>query len=239
VPRIGFSTGALAKGDVAEGLALSRQLGLKTVELSALRLQELPVLIAFVRVHDLTDFQYVSVHAPTDVPAQEEARVASALSRLSSEHEWPIVLHPDCVHDFDHWRPLGEFVFVENMDKRKRIGRTVEELEQVLTLLPEAQICFDIAHARQVDSSMTEAYRILTRFAGRIRQLHISEVNSDSRHDRISESALRAYGEVVRCLPLDVPVIIETPANTADPASQIRQTERLYAMADRPNARIA
>ena len=55
------------------------------------------------------------------------------------------------------WRQLGDRVLVENMDKRKPVGRTVEELDLIFEQLPAAGMCFDIAHARQVDSSMTEA----------------------------------------------------------------------------------
>jgi endonuclease IV len=97
------------------------------------------------------------------------------------------------------------------MDKRKPIGRTVDELQSIFLMLPEAGLCFDFAHARQYDPSMTEAYLILTTFADRIRQLHLSEVPTNSKHDRISPTAATAYRELSALIPPKVPVILETP----------------------------
>jgi hypothetical protein len=72
------------------------------------------------------------------------------------------------------------------MDKRKPGGRTVRELEYWFSEFPEASFCFDIGHARQVDTCMTVAYLMLKRFLPRLRQVHISEVNTQNKHDRLS-----------------------------------------------------
>lgn len=208
--RIGFSTGALAMGHIERGVDIARSLGLGVIELSALRLRELNGLIDFVSKEELSDFEYVALHAPTDYKALDEQRVAEILGTIARERQWPVILHPDVVCEFGNWVPLGPWLCVENMDKRKPSGRTVEELDQALAVTPEAYVCFDIAHARQVDSSMTEAYRILRRFRSRIRQMHFSEVGSDSKHRRISDSAFRAFAEVAHSLPAEVPVILES-----------------------------
>lgn len=208
--RIGFSTGALARGQIEIAVDMARQLGLTAIELSALRLRELSDLIEFVDTQDLSDFQYVALHAPTDCSAVDERRVAEDLGRIARERQWPVIVHPDAVHQFDYWVALGPWLYVENMDKRKPIGRTVEELDQALAGAPQACVCFDIAHARQVDSSMTEAYRILRHFGNRIRHMHFSEVSSDSKHRTISDSAFRAFSEVSHSLPVNVPVILES-----------------------------
>jgi endonuclease IV len=120
------------------------------------------------------------------------------------------------------------------MDKRKAIGRTVEELSDLYQRFPAAGLCFDIAHAHQVDTSMTEAYRILRAFKARIRQLHISEVTSSSKHDRISESALRSFQTVADQLPKDVPVILESPVSPFEAVSELRQASRLFEPMTRP-----
>jgi hypothetical protein len=234
--EIGFSTGALAKGDLAHGVEVARALKLKAIELSALRLRELASLSDFVATQDLSDFAYISLHAPTDFSPADEERVAGTLTHISLERHWPVILHPDVVDDPDHWSALGEWLFIENMDKRKPRGRTVEELEQVLVGLPQAQMCFDIAHARQVDSSMTEAYRILKHFRDRIRQIHFSEVGSDSRHRSVSDSALRAYSEVAQNIPGDVPVILETPATLDEAKVEIDRLAAFLATPRRAHA---
>jgi len=125
--------------------------------------------------------------------------------------KWPVILHPDAVHNPDLWRRLGRFLCIENMDKRKPIGRTAEELAQVFDLFPEATLCFDIGHARQVDSTMTEAYLILTSFRKRLQQVHMSEVNTRSKHDPLSVTSILAFQDMADFIPPEIPIILETP----------------------------
>lgn len=159
---------------------------------------------------DLSHFSYVSVHAPSSFTAEEEASVAEALLPLA-ERGWPVVLHPDTIHAPECWTGFGEMLCVENMDKRKPSGRTVAELAVIFDRLPEASLCFDLAHARQCDSSMTEAYLILSEYGKRLKQVHISDLDVESRHSRLTWGAVRAYLEVAGLIPDSVPVIIESP----------------------------
>jgi hypothetical protein len=71
-------------------------------------------------------------------------------------------------------------------------------------------MCFDVAHARQVDTTMTESYRILKNFKERIAQIHISGLTSASKHERLSDSAIESFREVALYMPY-VPVILESP----------------------------
>ena len=96
------------------------------------------------------------------------------------------------------------------MDKRKPVGRTAEELSEFFTRLPEARLCFDIGHARQVDPTMAEARRILEKYRDRLAEVHLSEVNTSSRHDPISAYAIEAFQSVAGLIPENVPVILET-----------------------------
>lgn len=73
-------------------------------------------------------------------------------------------MHPDVIEDVSAWQKLGRAVCVENMDKRKRIGRTAAQLQEIFDQLPEATFCFDIGHARQVDPTMQEAETFLRLF---------------------------------------------------------------------------
>jgi hypothetical protein len=58
---------------------------------------------------------------------------------------------------------------------------------------------------------MSEAALILRRFRGRLKQIHMSEVDSRSRHEGISFTALNSFRKVAHLIPPDVPVILETP----------------------------
>lgn len=207
--KVGFSSGAVAYGDFMSALASLRDSGFECVELSALRVSELAPLIAALPHIDLGGYSYVSVHAPSMFDREEEAWVAEMLYAGVPE-AWPIVVHPDTIHDFKHWIGFGNRLAVENMDRRKPIGRTAAELQDIFNLLPDASLCFDVGHARQCDASMTEAFLILSKFAGRLAQVHISEVNSASQHDPISHGAKLAFQRIACMIPERIPIIIES-----------------------------
>ena len=207
---IGFSTGALAYADFGRGLAMTRTAACAVVELSALRQAELLPLLESLESLDLAGFDYISIHAPSHFEPTWEAL---AWDRLREEcwRNWPIVVHPDTLFDFSLWRQFGNLLCVENMDKRKAIGRTARELGRIFEQLPDASFCFDIGHARQCDPTMTEAYLILREFGSKLRQVHVSEVNTRSKHDPLSYASILAYQEVAQLIPPNVPLILETP----------------------------
>jgi len=206
---IGFSTGALAFGDFRHGLDLCREAGLSAVELSALRPHELPELIGALDGLDLHDFKHVSLHAPSKLSPDDEYEIIDLLTEVA-QRGLPIVVHPDAMHDLEAWQTISHMLLIENMDKRKPVGRTAAELAPFIEYLPKAQICFDIGHARQVDPSMTVAYSILDRYSDRIQQLHISEVNARSGHDPLSFGAIEAFQQVAHLIPENVAVILES-----------------------------
>lgn len=206
---IGFSTGALARGDYQAGLALLRREGVRAVELSALRLSELNSLVDDVPWLDLTGFSFVSFHAPSRFDLADEHAVTSSLKTVTG-YGIPVVVHPDTIYTDDLWRAFGASMYIENMDKRKPVGRMADELKSLFGRFPEAGLCFDIGHARQVDPAMVEAYRILDQYGDRLKQVHMSEVNTASHHDPISRYAILAFQKVAGLIPADVPIILET-----------------------------
>jgi len=206
---IGFSTGALAFADFRRGLKMIDKRGIRYVELSALRQEELYPLFLGLEHLDLSNFSYVSIHAPSKINQNEEEAVVEMLQAIS-QRGWPIILHPDAVHDFSLWRRIGKLLCVENMDKRKSIGRTVKELNQVFDKLPNATFCFDIGHARQVDPTMNVAHFLLKEFGRKLIQVHLSEVNTRRRHDFLSLASILAFQEVAEMIPDNIPIILET-----------------------------
>ncbi len=221
---LGFSTGALAFGNFRQALEMLRPYGTHAVELSALRQPELGPLVAACNELDLSQFNYVAVHAPSNVDIDAEREVVKYLLDLAA-NGWPIVVHPDAIHDYGLWREFGNLLCVENMDKRKPIGRTVEELASVFEELADASFCFDLGHARQVDATMTEAYMIAKVYESRLRQVHISEVNTSSRHDRLSFSSIRAFQLVAELIPESVPLIIESVIQDWEIPDELRRVE--------------
>ncbi len=223
---IGFSTGAIALGNYRAALKLLRDEGVRAVELSALRLCELELLVGDIRHLDLAGFSFVSFHAPSRFDMADEPGVIECLKSVTKSGI-PVVVHPDTMYTDDLWRAFGGSIFVENMDKRKPIGRTARELESLFKRFPEAGLCFDIGHARQVDPTMIEAHRILDQHGHRLKQVHMSEVNTASHHDPISQYAIRAFQRVAGFIPASVPIILETliDRGQSDVITEIRNAE--------------
>jgi hypothetical protein len=208
--QIGFSTGAVAKADYRTALNRLRAKKVRAVELSALRLSELaPLAKATTTELDLSHFDFVSFHAPSRFAQSDEGLVVACLKNVVAARI-PIIIHPDMIFAAAKWREFGSMLFIENMDKRKPAGRTARELNLLFEEFPEAKLCFDIGHARQVDPTMTEARLILERFSDRLAEVHMSEVNTNSRHDPLSEYAIRAFRLVAKLIPDNIPIILES-----------------------------
>jgi len=223
---VGFSTGALAFGDFEKALELLRETSMTAVELSALRLPELPALLNVLPHLSLSKFSYISFHAPSRFSGDDEERVVELLHRVPTD--WPIILHPDTIHDSGKWRAFGSQLAIENMDRRKELGRSAKELNYWFEKLPEARLCLDLAHVHQVDRTMTEAYRILKLFGERVCQLHVSELDSAGHHHPLSYGSMRAFAEVESMIPPQAAIILESlsPLGGADLSSQISWIEQ-------------
>lgn len=217
---IGFSTGALACGDFQLALEMIERHEIKVVEFSALRECEFEPLLTALGQIDLTSYTYVSFHAPSLYEGANEKRLIQRLAEHLPKR-FGVILHPDAAEDLKAWGDLGSRLLVENMDKRKSTGRSVSELRRIFERLPEARFCFDLGHARQVDPTFIEARRLLEEFAGRLAQVHISEVNTASRHERISLTAAKSYQQTADLIPVWVPVIIEAPVKESEMQDEI------------------
>jgi hypothetical protein len=208
----GFSTGAIALGDFKHALeTFKHQPQLKAIELSALRTHELPGLIEALDSLDLSYYKYVSVHAPSKFSPEEEPGIVDRLQKVVFRN-FPIVVHPDTIHDWDLWRGFGKALCVENMDLRKSTGCTTQSLVEIFQKrLPKASFCFDLGHIRQTDPTMIDAYFILDKFKDRFKQIHLSEVNESGKHLPLSKNSIADYQKISCWIPKDVPVIIESP----------------------------
>jgi len=198
-----------------------------SLELSALRYHELPVLLKSLNQLDLSSYVYVAIHAPSQFDQSEEIEVVKLLKNLVPVN-WPFIVHPVTIHNFELWKSFGSQIAIENMDRRKASGRTAEELRIIFDKLPEAQLCFDIGHARQFDTTMTEAYRILKLYAQKLCQVHVSEVNSASQHDSVSFASILAFSQVANLISETIPLIIESRVKPDEIESEITKTKQAF-----------
>ena len=219
---MGFSTGSLAFGNFRLGLQMVEGQPAAAIELSALREGELIPLVEALDNLDLRQFSYVAVHAPSRIETLSEKEVVERLVPVW-RRGWSIVVHPDTIIDSGLWRRFGAVTCIENMDKRKRAGRTTLELSKMFEVLPEASLCFDFGHARQVDPTMCEAELMLMTFSKRIRQVHLSAVSSESVHEPLNYEAMVAFQQVAHLIPSDTPIILETPVSRDGVGRELRR----------------
>jgi hypothetical protein len=191
------------------------------VELSALRQEELAPLVAQLDRLDLSNFKYISFHAPSAMEPAFEAEALRLLEQVALRG-WPIIVHPDAMYQREAWARLGDRLCIENMDKRKPIGQTANDLAGIFENLPHACFCFDIGHARQVDPTMSEASTILQCFRNRILQVHVSEVNTQSKHDCLSLESTIAFQKVSHLIPADAPIILESRVEESEINEEIQ-----------------
>jgi hypothetical protein len=215
---VGVSTGWLASDERRAGAQQpswavlarrARRHGDSACELAALSGSELPSLVEWLVGLPSLPFDFLSVHAPSKHRALPEQAVVDVLLRVVRQVD-AIVLHPDVIEDHAQWRRLGHALVLENMDPRKDDGQTAESLGRHFDALPEAGLCFDVAHAYAIDPSLSEGHRILDRFGGRLRHLHVSALDARHHHVALGPSDERKITPLLdRCR--DVPWILEAP----------------------------
>ena len=224
---VGYSTGALARGDLHRALGLASGLdGMTAVELSALRIEELGPLVDMAPHLDLRPFHHISVHAPSRFDPGQEGWVVEQLATLP--HEWPIVVHPDALHDVSLWTRFGGRLLLENMDGRKRTGRNVAELEPFFAVLPRAGFCLDVAHAFHADPGGGTLRELTGRFETRLVQLHVSTVNDAAEHGGLDAGAVARYADLAARIGPRVVVILESVVPEAQLQDELNAAATLF-----------
>ena len=138
-----------------------------------------------------------------------EGALVVMLERLA-RHVETIVLHPDTMDDLALYRRLGAKLSVENMDTRKPVGQHADQLQLIFDELPQARLCFDVAHASAVDPSMGEGEGILERFGARLSHVHVSSLDGRCHHVSLTEEDEDRFDSLLRRCR-DVPWILEAP----------------------------
>jgi hypothetical protein len=212
---LGTSTGALVeqRGDWAALVAEAQRTSTFAVELAALSADELPGLLHFLSVAPPLPFRFISLHAPSKGRRQRESQLVAMLLDVVRSVE-AIVVHPDTIDDPERYAPLGTALVLENMDARKGDGRTAAELAPYFAALPQAGLCFDIAHAASVDDTLDEARTLLDRFGARLRHVHVSSLDDDCHHVSLTADDEERFTPLLRRCR-DVPWILEAPLREA------------------------
>jgi hypothetical protein len=179
------------------------------VELSAVSASELPGLLEYLASAPRLPFLFVSVHAPSKGLSGDERANVEALRRMPAWVDG-IVVHPDTISDPALYQPLGRRLVLENMDRRKKSGHVADDLGALFAELPEARLCIDVAHAKDVDSTMGAGSEMLRRFSSRLSHVHVSSLDESQHHVSLTAEDEALFEPVLaRCR--DVPWILEAP----------------------------
>ncbi len=215
---VGVSTGWLSADERRRGAqppawsvlaGRARRHGDSACELAALGEPELPSLVEWLESRPKLPFDYLSLHAPSKHRVMPEAELVDLLVRAVPYVDG-IVLHPDVIVDHREWARLGSALVLENMDPRKADAQTADALARHFEELPEAGLCFDVAHAYAIDPSLSEGHLILDRFGDRLRHLHVSALDVRHHHVALDAAAERRITPLLdRCR--DVPWLLEAP----------------------------
>ncbi len=208
---LGTSTGALVerRGDWAALVEEAQRTSTFAVELAALSADELPGLVHFLSIAPPLPFRFISLHAPSKGRRQRETQLVAMLLEVVRSVD-AIVVHPDTIDDPERYHALGSALVLENMDARKGGGRTAAELEPYFAALPQAGLCFDIAHAASVDETLQEGRELLDRFGARLRHVHVSSLDDDCHHVSLTAADEERFAPLLRRCR-DVPWILEAP----------------------------
>ena len=218
--QFGFPTGKLSKYLNLQN-AVDRNVsigdGKRCIEFSAIKFHELEhILIELTECnvyidHGISEFSF-SIHLPTNFNHEQEIQIVDMLNHYDTG-DANLILHPDTIHNFELWQDFRGMVLIENMDLRKKDGITVGEMETIFKKLPDANMCFDIGHARQVDPSMSLAVDIHEAFFDKILEIHISNVHHTGAHHHMNTESMSDFRKVLRARDHKMTsVIIETPS---------------------------
>ena len=144
-------------------------------------------------------FGFVSVHAPTKRWPWDEQHLTATFDLLPSWID-AVVVHPDVIQDPALYERFGPRIAVENMDPRKRSGRTAQELAPIFEQLPNARLCFDVAHSAAIDPTLEDAGQILDLFGDRISHVHVSQIDSACRHQPLEPENADRFAPVLERL---------------------------------------
>ena len=211
---VGCSTGFMheKRGDWPALVAAAARESSFAVELAALGEPELPGLVRYLESGPSLPFLFVSVHAPSKHRRIAELDLVAMLEALPCRVD-AVVVHPDAMDEPSLYAGLGSKLTIENMDARKPAGQTAEQLADLFETLPEAGLCFDVAHAKSVDPSMEEGARILDEFGDRLRHVHLSSLDDTCHHVPLTAEDESLFAPLLsRCR--DVPWILEAPPSS-------------------------
>ncbi len=186
--------------------------GVNTLELHCINEETLDYILEY-RLRFATNIKSVSLHAPTMKikydDSEKSHRVLRKIELVCAKYNIRnAVFHPDLVLD---WDVLNDYtnipVSIENMDDRKKIGRTIEDIEGVLRKY-DFGLTLDLQRCFVNDKIMQLAQDFQNKFENRIVEYHVSGFQEDLLHYPLYKTR---QDSIIKSLKYkNVPIIIES-----------------------------
>lgn len=222
---IGFSTGALYKylPRVAELNAdYFYSLGANAIEFTCSE-EGLDELLESVDLIKFDEFEYISIHAPKIMLKDRGELLISKLEEINKKIRLDnITFHPDEVDDFSIFSKSNLPFSVENMDKNKSTGKTVESLKKIFDKY-DFGFVLDVNHCFTNDPSGELLKSMIENFGHRLRQIHLSGYKV--LHDPIVMTKQNFLIESIK--ELGKPIIIESVFDKSDGQDLERAREEI------------
>ena len=213
---IGFTTGCLYKTKLSyfEIISLYKKIGATAIELSFASKKELDDFrLSNGLVKLLDHFSYTTIHAPWieinyDLNSDSE-KVIKKIKRLHEQLSIKgVVMHPDCIGNFEFLESLNLPFLLENMNKGAVVGIRPEHFKKFINNF-ELDFVFDLQHAFEHDQTMGMTEELIDVMRNRIKHIHISGQNNITRHLPVIDSDNKT--KIIQTLKIcpSVPIICE------------------------------
>ncbi|MFH1611934.1 MAG: hypothetical protein ABH887_01575 [bacterium] len=227
---VGFSTGCLYRTDMSfnEKIDFIAKTGANAIELA------FPMPEDIINWHwdwngriieIINSFSFVSVHAPwidvsyPGVNPADKCIVDAVFEKLrylckDMLNIQGVVFHPDVIIDFGVFSNIEKkSIFLENMDSSKKSGKYPDEFRNYLGEYKNIGIVIDLFHTLENDPEMGQAEELMAIGDGRISHLHVSGVNSQTRHSLLYLADEPSQSAIIRGLDMMIsplsPIILE------------------------------
>ena len=213
---LGFSTGALYKTQIPqisrEAVRLIKDLSCQALELGGQRKDRIPALNDL-KPADVADFSFLSLHTADDVIYGDNAETKEMLDAIQRAHDRlkfdNIIIHPDKIESWEIFQHYSLPLAIENMDHRKSMGRTIDDIEKILNFNQNFKLVLDLNHCYCNDKTMGLAQDFYQKFKDKIVQIHLS--GFIELHDPLYRSQQK---EILDAVPdKNLPIIIESTLN--------------------------
>lgn len=207
----GFSTGSLFRHmRTPQALGELATHNFNAVEMCLVRLWQYEEDENWTKVKGLMNkFEYVSVHAPSDIDYKKNAQTYIVLNGLTQLNKIRplnlVVFHPQKEMDLSLFTNLPYPVSFENMDHQKDFGKDLKDLKKVFSFSEQFKMTLDLNHVFTNDITLKLADEFYKEFGDRISEIHLS--GFEKLHEPLYKTKQL---EIINKVEPNIPIIVES-----------------------------